>query len=189
MSVFNTSLEKWYWACALLVVAAIFSSLFYGRPLQEAIFDQQTQAVLFLAGLLLCGVAIVLYGLYFRIGRIELFVWLGLIAVYVMLIFRLGAPERSHLIEYSILSVFIHRALLERGHSKTREWASFLWAFVLTSVVGVLDECMQLFLPQRVFDPEDMVFNTLAALLALGSSMSIRLVRKRLNRSSEKSEM
>ena len=179
MNLFTPSRENRYWFFALLVVMAILSSLFFGPSLQEALFAQETQAILFLSGLILCTLGVVFYGFYTRIGRFELFVWLGLAAVYVMLIFRLGAPERSHLIEYSILAVFFHRALLERMKFNKKKWPAAIWAFAGTFGIGILDESLQLFLPERVFDPEDIVFNGLAAFMALGVSLTLHWTRRR----------
>ena len=41
-------------------------------------------------------------------------------------------------------------------------------AILATSALGLLDECLQLFVPSRVFDPRDILFNVLAGALAVG---------------------
>ena len=45
-------------------------------------------------------------------------------------------------------------------------------------LVGVLDECIQLLLPSRVFDPVDMLFNALAAVMAVGASSALHWARR-----------
>jgi hypothetical protein len=176
---FKSSAEKRLWLYALLVLAAIFSTLFLGRPLQEMLRDQNTQAVFFLIGLILTWVTITVHGLKIRPSKIELAIWLGLVSVYTMLIFRLGAPERSHLIEYSVLAIFIQKALLERFKDENNNLKPALIALLMTIIIGVIDESIQKVLPNRVFDPEDIVFNSLAALMAIGGSMILTWGRKK----------
>ena len=46
-------------------------------------------------------------------------------------------------------------------------------------MIGALDEGIQLFLPARVFDPTDILFNALAAGMAVGASLALRWARLR----------
>jgi len=57
-----------------------------------------------------------------------------------------------------------------------------LIAFAITVAIGILDECIQIFLPSRVFDPLDMLFNSLAALMAIGGSMALHWARKKFRK-------
>ena len=50
---------------------------------------------------------------------------------------------------------------------------------LLTGLVGAVDEVIQLFLPNRVFDPVDMVFNVLAAALAVAARAVLGWARRR----------
>jgi VanZ family protein len=43
----------------------------------------------------------------------------------------------------------------------------------------VLDEFIQAFLPSRVFDPADILFNVLAAVMAAAASVALRWARRR----------
>ena len=144
--------------------------------------DQNIQAVFFLLGMILIGATIIIHGLKVQPSKTEIAIWVGLAAVYIMFIFRLGAPERSHLIEYSVLAIFIHRALIERLGHKNQVLMQGLIAFVLTSLIGFLDEGIQIFLPNRVFDPLDMLFNSNAALMAIGGSMALQWVQKKFRK-------
>lgn len=176
---FTSSREKKLWLWALAVVMAIFASLFMGRPLAEQLRSQDIQAIFFLAGLLLVGAVILMHGLRSKPGRIEIVTLLGLTAVYAMLLFRLGAPERSHLIEYSVLAIFIHQALSERAKNTKVVPKPIVLAAGIAFLIGVIDEALQLFVPDRVFDPEDILFNGLAILLALGASSLLQWIRKK----------
>ena len=91
---------------------------------------------------------------------------------------RLGFAERGHLFEYSILAIFIHKALIERTEQGIKIANPALFAFLTAFVIAALDEFIQLFLPRRVFDPIDILFNGFVALMAIGGSSAIRWFRK-----------
>ena len=57
-----------------------------------------------------------------------------------------------------------------------------LVAFAFTFIIGILDECIQIFLPERVFDPTDILFNGLAASIAIATIVLLRWVRKRFGK-------
>ena len=178
MPAFRSNKEKRLWLCALIVLTAIFSTLALGRPLQEMLRDQNTQAVFFLLGMLLTGATIILHGLKTRPGKKEIAIWVGLAAVYIMFIFRLGAPERSHMIEYSVLAIFVHKAMMERLTDKNQVLKSAAIAFAVTVLIGAIDECIQLFLPNRVFDLVDIFFNSIAAFMAIVGSIILQWAKK-----------
>ncbi|GJM29599.1 MAG: hypothetical protein DHS20C17_22340 [Cyclobacteriaceae bacterium] len=182
MSLFTSSKEKKLWLYALLVCVAILSTLALGRPLQEMLRDQNIQAVFFLLGMILTAATVTVHGLSVRPGKTEMSIWFGLAAVYLMFIFRMGAPERSHLIEYSVLAIFIYKALLERLRDNSHFLLPALIAFAATTVIGVFDESIQKLLPSRVFDPLDMLFNSLAAFMAISGSIILQWARKKFRK-------
>ena len=53
-----------------------------------------------------------------------------------------------------------------------------LLAIAATSLIGVFDETIQAFLPSRVCDPTDMLFNVLAAVMAVTTSVVLGWVRR-----------
>jgi VanZ family protein len=97
-----------------------------------------------------------------------------------MMVFaRLGIPEeRTHLVEYGVVALLIYEALKERA-SQGR-YAPALLATLSSSFLGVLDECIQAFLPNRLFDPRDIFFNVLAGVVVIFASMALSWVRKRM---------
>ena len=164
---------------AAITYLAILTSIVLGTPFQKWLWGQDVQAVLFLLGMLLTGITIIVFGLKLRPRSPELILWLGFATIGVMLIFRLGAPERSHLMEYGVLAIFIYKALTLRHSTKSLVFPA-LPAFVLTSFLGALDEGIQFFIPNRVFDTEDILFNMLAAFMAVGGSLVLQWARKKL---------
>ncbi len=183
MPLFTSSREKHLWLWAFAVFAAIFSTLFIGEPLAKLFSDQDIRAAVFLFVMALIGIAIILHGLRTKPGKIEITIRLGIAAVYIMFFLRLGMAERSHLIEYSILAIFIHKAITERINQGSQVPVPALLSFIITFLIGVLDECIQIFLPYRVFDLTDILFNGIAVVMAIGSSVVLTWIRKRFGKS------
>ncbi|NNF02816.1 MAG: VanZ family protein, partial [Rhodothermales bacterium] len=98
--------------------------------------------------------------------------------VYGMLLFRMTFPERSHLIEFGVVAMLIYEALSERRRSGRGVRFPALIAIGATTLIGVVDEVIQLFIPSRVFDPVDIAFNCFAAVLAV-TSMAVLAFGKR----------
>jgi len=48
----------------------------------------------------------------------------------------------------------------------------------MTALLGWLDEAIQWFLPNRVYDPVDVGFNALAALMAIAASAALAWARR-----------
>lgn len=182
MALFTSAREKKLWLWTLGVIMAIFSTLLIGQPFAKFLTNQDIQAAIFLLGMALVGATMVIHGLKTKPGKVEITIWLGLATVFMMTFLRLGLPERSHLIEYSVLTIFIHKALMERvsqgGQLPTPAFLAFLGAFSM----GVIDESIQFFLPNRVFDPADILFNSFAALMAIGASVILNWAKKRIGK-------
>ncbi|MDX1479702.1 MAG: VanZ family protein, partial [Saprospiraceae bacterium] len=105
---------------------------------------------------------------------------LGIAAVYAMAFLRFSsAADRTHLVEYSIVALLILEALRERSANGRPVPRAALLAFLLTAAIGVLDESLQLFMPNRVFDPIDMAFNCGAAGAAVLAAVGMTWARKR----------
>ena len=123
-------------------------------------------------------------GLTTRPGGAEIGVALGVVAVYLLLFIRMTATaaERTHLMEYGVVAVFVYEALMERASQGRRVPVPALLAALATSLLGVLDECIQAVLPNRVFDPIDILFNVLAAVMAVVAMMALGWARRLTNR-------
>ncbi len=176
--------EKHLWIAVTVVYLTILSTLFIGQPLANELRDQNVQAVVFLSGMFLVAVAVLLHGLIRRPGAVEYAFLIGIAAVYVMFFFRLGAPERSHLIEYSVLAVLLHKAFGKRYAGENGIWKPGLLAWVWGVSLGSLDEGIQFFLPNRVFDPLDIAFNSIAVTMAIAASVSLFLLRNFIKKKS-----
>ena len=176
---FTSDRERRLWAWTAAVVAAIYSTLGLARTLAAALADSGLGEGLFILCCLLVLAAVVTQGLRVRPGGAEVGVALGIAAAYVLVFVRMSIPtERSHLIEYGVVALFIHEALTERASHGRRVPAPALLAVLATTLVGVIDECIQLLIPRRVFDPIDMLFNFLAAIMAVAANSALRWARR-----------
>ena len=182
MSLFKTSREKQLWLYATIVLFGIISTLFIGRPLAELISDQNIQAAIFIMCLLLIGGMILGYGLQIRPNKTEIVIWAGFIVVFTLLFLRLNLAERSHMIEYSVLTIFVHKALTERIGRGDQKLLSSILTFLIVLIVGTLDECIQILLPGRIFDPLDIFFNGFAAFITIGSIIVLRWIRMKYSK-------
>ncbi len=179
-SLFTSAREKAIWIFSLIILLGIFLSLIIGRPLLDLFSNQNVQAEWFLLGMLIIGACMILYGITSRPDFIDVVLVLGIVAVYLLLFLRLGLPERSHLIEYSALSLTIHQALFERGKQGSKIRFVGLWAIGITSLIGLFDETIQIFIPDRVFDLNDILFNCLSAIMAVTVSSFVLYMRKKI---------
>lgn len=181
---FSSIRERRLWGWTLAVVAAIYATLGLASTLAGMLTNGQA-AVGFLAAMFIVGLTIATQGLEARPKGLEIGVALGVGVVYLMVFFRTALAERSHLIEYSVVAVFIYEALHERKRQGRRVPAPFLIAIAATTAIGTIDECIQIFLPRRGFEATDVLFNFLAAVMAVSACALLRWARMLTCRQSE----
>jgi hypothetical protein len=97
----------------------------------------------------------------FNVKNVSQYIWLVVsCSIYIYFIFQLKKhPEEAvHLIEYSLLTYFIFKALSYR----IRDWTVYITPVLFVSFAGTLDEFIQWLLPSRVWDYKDIGINVLA---------------------------
>ena len=178
---FTSRRERLLWVWVGVVVAGIYLSLGLVNILAEWAAGTGLDAGLFLLGTGLFVAMAVSQGLQQKPTTAEMVVALGVTAVYVLGAVRLVSPvERSHLVEYGVLAILIYVALLERNDNGGRVPAPALMAIGMAMLLGVIDELIQWFLPNRVYDPVDIAFNVIAAVMGVGLVVIVREVRSRV---------
>ena len=185
MTLFASARERRLWLWTLAVVVAIYATLGLTGTLAGALreYGLLDVSILGLFIMFLFGAMVVTQGISVRPRGAEIAVVLGVTTVYLLLFLRTALPEeRTHLMEYGVLGVLIHEALAERASQGRRVPLPPLFAVVTTAVLGVLDECIQWFLPNRVFDPLDILFNLLAGTVSIGAVVSLAWARRRVTR-------
>ena len=82
------------------------------------------------------------------------------LALGIFLATRMKIPvEKIHLVKYAFLGYLVMRDL---GRHNPKE-ASIIPAFIFCMFIGLLDEAFQYFLPDRVFDTRDIMFNAIGS--------------------------
>ncbi len=181
MPTLTSNRERRLWLSAAAVVAAIYSTLGLAGPLARFLRDRGLIDVLFISGFVLVLTTIATQGLRTRPGGWEIGVALGVAAAYFMVFVRMAIPaeERTHLIEYGVVAVFIYEALSERSSQGRKIPAPALLTVLATTLIGLLDECIQALLPNRVFDPRDILFNFVAPVLTVSALVALSWLRRR----------
>jgi hypothetical protein len=77
--------------------------------------------------------------------------------------------ERIHFVKYGLLTT-----LLYFSQSPKSFWRQLSLAALLAASIGTLDECMQYFVPRRVFDLRDIVLNLTGTGVGIASVSLIR---------------
>ena len=181
MDLFTGKQEKRLWFLVLMVQAAIFATL--GLAGKLVTFIDIRYQEMFSVAVLVIFVVLIVFSVWAgaKPGRREIGVAAGIVAAYVMAFIRMGfsPAERTHLFEYGIVAILVHQALLVRArHGRSVPFPALL-AVVLTAFLGLIDELLQFFIPDRVYDPRDVVFNAFAAFMAVTSGNALRWARKR----------
>ena len=183
MSLFTSTRERRLWLWTLAVIVAIFSTLGPAAMLAGELRERGLIDGFFFFGFLLVFTTILTQGLQMRPRGAEISVALGVVAVYLLVFTRMAIPieERTHLIEYGVVAVFIYEALTERASQGRHVPVPWLFVILTTALLGVLDESIQAFIPSREFDPRDILFNILAAVMAVAASAAMAWARRRAN--------
>lgn len=170
MTLFSSDREKKLWTWTLVVILAIYASLGLEISTANVLIERGLVTPFYIVGMLMIVSMAVSQGFTVRPRGLEITVALGIIAAYLLLLTRLSIPEeRTHLIEYGIVGAFVYEALLERRYNGRTVYFPAILAIVAASFLGTLDEFIQYFLPNRIFDTRDMVFNVLAATMAVSA--------------------
>jgi len=178
---FTLNRERRLWFSVLAVLVAIYATMGPGQMLAEALRERNLLRISFAIVLLMLGAIITVRWIKKRPGWREIGVALCITIVYLGMFARITSPEeRTHLLEYSIVAVLIHQALLERRRNEHQIPVPALLAMVLTALLGWIDESIQSLLPNRVYDIRDVGFNALAGVMAIGASLVLVWGRKRL---------
>ena len=186
---FSSDRERRLWIWTLDVVLAIYLTLGLARTLATALGNSGIGEALFIICCLLVLATIVTQGLKTRPGGLEIAVALGVMAAYILVFVRMAIPtERSHLIEYGVVAAFIYEALRERASQGRRVPFPALLAVLATSLIGLIDECIQAILPSRVFDPVDILFNVLAAVMAVVTLAALDWARRWTSRTRQRQD-
>lgn len=159
----NEKTRRWLWVVGWTFL--IYATLYIVRPICE--YLKQTAPLGLLVNGLFIGLILGLVYWVFTQRRLD---WRNR-AIFLCLIFCYGCAlyvikipeERIHLIEYGILAILIFRAL----RPDLSGYKAIGLAFILTSLLGWGDEGIQYLLPNRYYQTQDVLLNSLSGLMGL----------------------
>jgi hypothetical protein len=162
------------------VVLAIYSTLGLAGTFAEALLDRGILDLAYVVSFFFVLLAIAGTALRKRADGREIWLVLGMAAVFVMVVVRMGIgpAERTHLFEYGLVAVLIHQALTERARNGRRVPFPAVVTVVVTSALGWIDEGIQALLPNRVYDLGDVGTNAFAAVMATLASVVLAWARR-----------
>lgn len=166
------------WVWPALAWLLIISTIFLDVPFQYRL-QQGAAAAAFIATMLLTALAIV----FFRLASLQIWMTVAIASVVLMFVARLGMAERSHLIEFCVLTLLVMYAVFQQWPHWKR-WQQAALAATITVIAGVADETLQLLAPKRIFDWNDIWFNSLAAVFTALAVLSVTMLptkRKKAN--------
>lgn len=181
MPLFTTDRERRLWGWTLAVAVAIYSTVAVAPSISVVLRNRERLTVAFVLALVLVVAMVVAHGLEIRPGGTEIAVAFGVAAAYSLMFLRMAiAEERGHLVEYGVLAVLIFAALEERKCFGSHVPAPALLAVLAATALGLLDEGIQGFIPNRVFDWRDVGFNAVAAAMAIAATLALAWARRRV---------
>ena len=116
----------------------------------------------------------------------RIIVWISIFMILLVLLqlskFMIVPEEKIHFLQYGILGYFLFKAIL---HSiiNSRKIYSFntsvivsgFLALIFCSFIGFLDEIIQYYLPSRVYDIRDIIWNSIGGLFGILIILLIKL--------------
>jgi hypothetical protein len=195
VALFRSRLERRLWLASGGLLAAIYLSLAWVRPVSEAL-----RALGLLRGTLIGAFLAVAAGVGWALARTrprwrEVAVLVPFAAFYLAVLSTMErAEEAFHFVQYGSLGALVYGALAVRraagqlpaGGAAAAPRPTLralappaLGAALLTAAAGWVDEGIQHVLPQRYYDLRDVGFNALAGVVAVAALTAWRLVRGR----------
>ena len=158
----------------LLILILILIGLFWGRFFEKN-YPSLISYIPYVAGLILVLLLLVSFKAIDNLEKKHLLTFLCKslfvgVCSYSLFYFNLISLkiEIMHTIKYVCLAFFIYHSL-----NDNRILNCFVFSFFVSSFIGCLEECSQLYVPDRIFDTKDLLLNI--ASCGLGSIIALPL--------------
>ncbi len=160
VKLFTSKRERRLWVWTLVLTASIYLTAGIAHPVAEFLQRHDLLGTAFMSGSALVIVTVLAQQLRRYAGWAAFSLWCGVAAIYVLILARIEIPEeRTHLIEYGVLAAFIYDAFFERIRNGSPVPVPAILTIGITVFLGLVDEIIQIFIPNRVFDIRDVGFN------------------------------
>ncbi|NND62673.1 MAG: VanZ family protein [Flavobacteriaceae bacterium] len=174
MSFITSSRERKLWIWLLIVLAGIYATLGLAGTIAIQLEERLLNHIFFWVFILLV-IALLGLAVQRKFSNKQIWIIIAIVAVYGMVFLRMGAnpAERTHIIEYSVVGILVYMILLERKANGRKLWSPAIVAIVITAALGLVDESIQYFIPNRVFDWIDVGFNAFAGFLGVSTKATL----------------
>ena len=155
-----------YWLRVLAWVGIIYASLPGVRPLCDFLKAKTPFLILINSFIAIVLIVLAVEIIRWRVwkGAFSYFlIWSIFVSYGYLLLFLKIPEEKIHLIEYGFLAFLVFRAV-SLDYQGIKRYAM---AFVISSLLGWLDEVIQHFLPNRYYQNSDVLLNMVSAGLGL----------------------
>ncbi len=170
--------EKRLWAAVGLIVFIIYFTLGLVVETLQSFQASGWGKPVFWAGCVIALVSVVTKGGSVVPNRNEILIAIGIAILYSVVLSNIEhSEERIHVIMYGVVALLIYAALLERSGNSRRFSKASIVVIVITTAIGAIDEMLQWGMPNRVFDVYDILYDTLASVMAVISNGSLRWIR------------
>ncbi|MBN3039023.1 MAG: VanZ family protein [Candidatus Omnitrophica bacterium] len=154
------------WTVAVIYILFIYFTL----PIMPGIwkklnsFSESLANLLPVTLLVTAGVFIIMHLVFSRKSAFSFISLAILWFIYSLGLSTIKLPvEKIHFIEYSFLAILVFRALRHNFEGRV----IYLWSSLAVFILGCIDEVIQYFLPNRVYDLRDVLINGFAGVLGL----------------------
>ncbi len=161
------------WMIIVTEILIIYSTLYIVRSVTTFLKDRGllSLTIYLLAGI--CFAGFLYYLLKRKTRLLNILILFPVVALYGFLFVKMKiTAEKIHLIEYGFLGFMFSSAI----NDKMGKFKTGLIAFLITALVGYVDEVIQYFLPNRVYDLRDVGFNALSGLFGLAAFIILKWV-------------
>jgi hypothetical protein len=163
---------KWILITAEIII--IYSTLYIVRIINDYLRERGLLTPTIYILIVICIGLLVFYLVKRKVPLGSILLFLPVLILYGILFFRIeNIAEKIHLIEYGLLGFMLTSAL----HDKTDRARSALLAFIIATAVGFVDEVIQYFLPNRIFDVRDILFNSGSGLFGIAAYVILNWIR------------
>ena len=155
----NAFISKKWLMITVFYIILIYSSLPFTVDLLNLIYNfvGREKFSLYVNIILLFFIVFIIYNLRKEIRKLILLS--ACLLVILLVAFEIDRPaERIHFVQYGVLG-FLSMRILKTGIYKT-----IVFSLIIIFMVGTLDEIIQHFLPNRVGDVRDVIFNVLGGI-------------------------
>ncbi|MFH1478523.1 MAG: VanZ family protein [Candidatus Omnitrophota bacterium] len=167
--------DRRYWVFSISWILLIYSTLYVVRPICNFLKRNTEFEFLILIGLLSVFIGIVIV---FRKRLLEKQLSSKALFILVIILYAISLryieypEEKIHLVEYGFLSYLFLKAL----KPSLKGVLLYIAAFLLTSIVGWIDEGIQYLLPNRYYQATDVLLNIISG--GFGLLLTFSLERK-----------